>query len=478
MSRRQASTAAVQPGVLQQTISLPAQPSAEPESDANKLSFWECVASVPEEDWWTGVHGEKGWKAYLYEDTPGSPYIAVIAHCFDIEWVKSEYGGGAYRAMLNDPSGKRIAFQKFSIDGDPRRKPPQGTAQPAPAQNAQDSAMVSLVEMIREEQKATREMLREVMQANRAAPANPTQDLFMTVFPTAMSGVIKVFTDILPRQENRNPIDDFIKMKELFGAQQRDPFAELVKLRELGLLSPAGSGGMGNIIEQLEMVTRVAERMGLSGGGGGKSIAEVIIDKGPDILTAIKGGIAEMRALEESKLKTVQAIAVANRTAQPQPAAAIPAAVTLPPAATSQHTMVAATQPMISQQTNAPQATPLAVEPIGAASPQSIAIPPDVTGEQMAQLTEEQLVLIRQKVVRAILQGSSGDDIVGFLAVEAPMVLNGFVGVPAPHVEAYFRNHPILAQAAGSPRFRQTIAEMVEILNDIPEGEAPDQKVN
>lgn len=476
MSKRQSSAAPSQPGVLTQTISLPQPSQTEDPATDQPLSFWERIAAVPEDEWWSGTMGDKGWKVYLYEDRPGSPYLAVIAHAFDIEWVRQEYGGGAYRAMLNDPSGRMVSHQKFTIDGEPRKKPPQSATVAAP-QSAQNDPMLAMVEMIREEQRATREMLRDIMTRDQRPVTNSSgeQQLTLAVLPTVLGGVVKVFESMMPRQQS-NTLDDLIKFKQLMG-EPRDVLSELARLKEFGLISGAGAGG-GDILAQLEVVSKVAERLGFSAGGGGKSITELIVEKGPELLKAFQQGISEYRQLEEKRLETAKYLAAAQRQpvpaqqpAQPQP---IPAGAVVPTRQPAQ--AQPGPQPQFTPATS-PTPTPLTVEPIGAdAAGQSIPIPPGATGQEVVeamtqpQLTEAQLNVIKQKVAQSIVNGVSGEDIVGWLAVEAPVVLNGFVGYPVAQVEMFFKSDPILGQAAASPNFKTALKEMVDLLNDTSEG--------
>src|SRR5260370_6372406 len=78
------------PGVLRQEIAFPPNNSSDAAgTDApESFSFWEQLYQVPEGEWWNGVPGDKGFRVYLYDQEQGGKYLEVIAHPFDIEWVK------------------------------------------------------------------------------------------------------------------------------------------------------------------------------------------------------------------------------------------------------------------------------------------------------------------------------------------------------------------------------------------------------
>lgn len=465
---RAASAPAAGSVVINQNLPANANPSEADSDPGQAPSFWEQVASVPEGDWWDGVHGNKGTKAYLYYDQPGSPYICVICEPFDIEWVRDTYGGGRYRAQLNGPSGRCISSIKFMCEGPPKKKPPQSVDVQTPALPGVDPFQAQVLRVMEENNRQTRELLMQVMHRNGPA----AQGVDPTVQFQAM---VTMFGNLIPKPAD--PIEQFLKLKQLLG--DHDVFSQLAKFKELGLIGNTAGEGMGGILGQLDLVMKVAERMGISGGGGGKSIPEMLMEKGPDIVNALAKGIKEYRELEEKRLDTARFIA-AQQPRQippaPQPVPGQPA----PPQPMAQP----APKPGQTAAPPSPPATPLQVEPIS--------VPPGATGAAVAQLSEAQIQQVEQQIVQAIANNTTGADLFGYLNINAPVLLNGmcvFDGqgrvvdvVTEDQLALFCSTRPILAQAAQYPNFRQVLRELLSeikyaTLGIDDQAEAPDQEV-
>jgi hypothetical protein len=459
-----AATAA--PGVLRQEFSLTPPNSSPSENDPEeKLSFWEHLAAVPDNAW--ASEGEKGYKVYLYDEEQGkgSKYLELITQPFDIEWLRQNHGGGTYRAQLNDPAGRIVAKQIFSINGESKRKPPT-SVQNAPAVAVPvDSFQTSVLNMIQEGQRRQEALIERLMDRDRgyghnAPPAPPAVDPMALMTPV-LQGVVSVFTSMIPKPSS--PLDDLLKLKQLMG-EQRDVFAELTKFKELGLIG--GAGGNGDLLKQLEVVMAVAEKIGI-GGGGGKSVLEVIADKGPEMLGKIVTGIGEYRALEEARMKTATAVATlqANQPRAPQTAA--PTQAQLPPQP----------GPAAAQAPPAPVAGVLQVDPIMVAPGGAAAV---------AEVTEAQVNAMKAEIVQIIAQGVSGQDLFGYLRIKAPAFLNGMLRlneagevigvVTVDELALYCSMDPVLQHAAQFPQYKQVLTELLEEvkLDTMGDEQAPD----
>jgi hypothetical protein len=465
--RRSGHAASSAPGVLRQEFSLQPPPQEPAEDPAGPASFWQQVYDVPEEDWWDGVHGNKGARVYLYNDQPGAPYIAVVREPFDIDWVRETYGGGRYKALLNDASGKIKAQIKFSIEGESRKKPPQsvGVAQPA----AQDP-LTALVEMFREEQRETRALVREFMSRERNGNGGNAAEIQMQLLPTIVGGVVKMFTEGMPRPGD--PLEMALKLQALM--KPPDMLSVLKDAKAAGLIPDVTSGG--SMLEQLSGIMAVAEKLGFtqSAAAGGKSWAEMLIDKGPDILKVFSDGIKNYRELEEKRLETAKFIAAQQPHRQP--------VITPPPAGQPAPAARPAPGPQPAAAAPQPSAAPLQVEPIGSAAP----------AQAVAELSEAQINQIKASIVQAIGSGASGVDIFGFLRLQFPAFLNGMcifdnhqqvTGVVTVDQLAQFcAMDPVLSQAAQYPNFRDVLHDLLAevkfatmgIEDDQP---GPDQKV-
>lgn len=458
-----ATTAA--PGVIRQEFSLTPQTPSASDDPEEKLSFWEHLASVPDNAW--ASEGEKGYKVYLYDEEQGkgSKYLELISQPFDIEWLRQNHGGGTYRAQLNDPSGRIVAKQIFSINGEPKRKPVTSVQNAPAAAVPVDSFQTSVLNMIQEGQRRQEALIERLMDRDRgynnSPPAAPSMDPMALITPV-LTGVVSVFTSMIPKPGN--PLDDLLKLKQLMG-QDRDVFSELAKFKELGLIG--GSGGNGDLLKQLEVVMAVAEKIGI-GGGGGKSVLEVIADKGPEMLGKIVSGIGEYRALEEARMKTATAVASIQAN-QPRVAQA-PAPAALP---------ANGAQPNPQPQNSQPASTSgvLQVDPI--------AIPPGQAAA-VAEVTEAQVNAMKAEIVQIIAQGVSGQDLFGYLKIKAPEFLNGMLKlneagevigvVTVEELALYCSMDPVLQHAAQFPQYRQVLTELLEEvkLDTMGDEQAPD----
>lgn len=453
-SGRAASSA---PGVFRQEFIPQTTTADSPENEGEgSRPFWEQVYAVPEQDWWSGVHGEKGARVYLYYDEPGARYLAVVREPFDIEWVRAEYGGGAYKAMLMDVSNRLQAQTRFRIDGDPRKKPPQSVGvQPAPL-----DFQTQVLQILQEGQRRTEAMMERLIERDRSSSGSVAQQAQMEILPTVVGGVVKMFENLIPKPSN--PLDDLLKYKELLGSQ--DIFSQLARFKELGLI---GGGAAGDLLSQLDVVSKVAERLNITGGGSGKSLGEALIDKAPEVLKLLKDGITEYRMLEEKKLQTAQEWV---RLQRGQPSPVITPAPSAPGPRVAQPPAAAPAAPP------APPAQPLQVEPI-------------TPGAAAAEAMEQQLNQLKAAIVQAIANGTSGADLFGFLKVQAPAFLNelcvfdgqkvtGVVSVD--QLAQFCASDPVLKQAVQYPNFHQVLKELLSEVKFETMGieeDAPDQPV-
>jgi len=434
---------------LKQEIEFPpSQPSAPPTGE-DSLSFWEELCAVPENQW--AGDGEKGFRVYLYDhDSPGSKYLAVIFHPFDIEWIKQNYGGGRYRAQLNDSSGRIVSKEIFSIDGDSRRKPPQNAQASGVPQPSGDSFQSELLRMMREEQAETRRLFSELM--NRQNPAPPTAGA--AVDPTTLfRGMVEMFKEFMPAQKPMDLLETVTLLDKLRGP---DLLTVLTQAKTAGLIPAAGRAG-GDLMGQLNGVIEVAEKIGLSSGRGGKSLGEAVIEKLPEILDAGGKALDKYHQIENARLETARQVRVIQQqrngtviTPPPQPAA-------------GQMPQHAGAQPHPAPAQQAPfqaaYSSGLEVEAPGTAAADAIAE------------AERQDAFIKGKIVEMISNGDSGGEIIDFLDKINREICNSFANASADQISYFFSNDPVLKKAVGLPRFKAAIIEIVEELN------APDEEM-
>jgi hypothetical protein len=412
------------------------------------LSFWEQVADIPDGQW--ARDGEKGFRAYLYEGQSGGKYLAVITQPFDVEWVRQEFGGGSYRAILNNPGGKIVSSERFTIEGESRRKPPQpahasGVPQPT------DSFQSQVLEIVREGQRRQEEFLsRLVERISTPAAAVQAQIDPTTVFRS----MVEMFKTMVPQQPQQSPLDLLQTVAALDKLRGPDLLTVLTQAKAAGLI-PAAGGAPGDLLSQITTLSTVAEKLGWSPANG-KSWAETLIDKGPEILEAGSKIIDKVQTVEATKLETARTVHAIQQSGRP--------VITPPPGAAPQPAAAAHVPPQMNPQPPPPAAgSDLEVE-----SP----TPRPQAGSPQAQAeAEARDAFVKDKVVELIASNASGAEIVDFLDTIDPRICNQFTGYSAAQIGIWFANDAVLKKAVTLPRFKAAIAEMVEEINSNGEEE-------
>jgi hypothetical protein len=454
MARPARTSQSSSPGVLSQTISLqPGAPTGEDRSDpadqADKPSFWEAVDAVPEHQWMSG--DEKGYKVYLYRDNPrsntqNSGYKLRITQPFDIEWVKQRLGGWDYRAMLTDPAGKMTAYTKFSIDAPP--KDAEGTAAPAaPAAPAIDTFQAQVLNLIEAQNRRIEALMDRMMDRPRSNGGTSLADS-PDALPIMLKGVVEMFTGMIPKQSD--PLELMVKLQALMP-KQPDLFSMLAQAKELGLL-PAGDG---DLMSKLNGMLAIAEKLGYKAGGSrAPGLTEILAEKAPELIDGVGKIVDKVSDLQEKKLQTARTMRAIQANMPHAPGA---------PPAPGQHVVIGAAPGGAQSHPGAPAAPGSQVQ--GPQAPSLTALDTEPVGSPAPAGTPSNDDLLRQKIVSCIARGIHGGDIVGFMEVEAPQVVEMCEGAPRQAIEAFFANDPILCAATKSPNYQRCITEMMECLN-------------
>lgn len=432
---------AAAPGqVLKQTITLePAAdtPGAQPESAP---SFWEKVFSIDPDDW-------SKYFIYLYRGRGAN--LEKIAHPIDVDWVKQKYGGGDFRAILQDERHRIVAAHSFSIEGPPKLAAPEAQTSAPAAAAGMDSFQSSVLEIIREGQKETRELVREMMQRDR----NPAPAASSEANPIVLKGVVDMFTAMMPKQTD--PLELLVKLQTLTKpAEQMDVLTLVGKLKEAGLIPAApAAGGSGDLMGQLDSMLAVAEKLGARGGKD-PSIMSILAEKAPEIMNKV-GDIVSgwSRIAEANKMAEQYKYASATAIARPTGAEVVGTQPALPSDPRS-----------VAMPTHVPPGATLDVEPINAG-----------TAAPGAAAPMDELDRMKARIVRAIATNATGADIVSFLSIFDEQLVDTFAGVNAEQLEAFFTADPILQGATKMPRFKECMLEIVEDLEDLG---APETQVN
>lgn len=462
-------------------VNITSPTALEPEFDEKplRISIWEAMSRVPDGLWWDGGEG-KGYRVYLYDhEVPKSPYLEVINHPFDIEWVKSRYGGGTFRAHLNDEDYRIVGREIFAIAGEPKRKPSTSVqnapAAALPADNSLATVLGQFVEVMREGQRENREILREALSNRNAQPA-------AGIDPTIQfKAMVECFMAMMPKQAGPS-LTEMLALMDRF--RPPDLLEVLTKAKTAGLIpdgTPAGSM-MENLSGLLTVGQKLQELGWMGGNGGGKSWAELLVEKGPEIGSMFINGIDKYRQLETERLKTAQTILSVQQGQQRMNGNGTP-----------QQPAAHAANPAQPAPAPAPVATRLEVEPIGADTAVGSATPIQPGhGGQVVEITQQQIDQIKTDIVQHIARGGHGEDIYGMLKMKLPEFLQGmciFAGgkvvdvVSVDQLSQFCVSDSILSHAASFPRFKKTVGELLLTLRaetigiDDDETEGPDQGV-
>lgn len=446
------------------TISIPQAPPAGPAHDEpqdREPSFWERLHSIPAEQWATET--EKGFKAYLYRDTPrastkGSAYIKVFYEPFDVEHVRQELGGYDYRAMLNDPSGRMISSVSFSIDAPPLKTSQQQEAAAAAAATPGHDLNSQIIAVMRESQNETRQLLREFIERDRN-PAPSAGRGSLAENETVLQGVVTMFTNMLPKQQS--PLEMLTQLKGLMApAEKPTDLLDTVKtLKELGIIPSVTSTGT-DMLGQVDSLLAIADKLGNKAGAREPSVLSILAEKAPEIVERVASimdkwkGVAEQQRIAAQYRYQAAAAATLSPTPAPgQPYAPQPAI----PAAARTIT--------VPHGRPAPTAGALDVEPL---HPAQTTAPNPAGGPGAAVIAPmlDELDMLKRKVVNAIATDATGADIVSFISVMNDELVNTFVGVSAEDLETFFSQDEVLSPAAALPRFKEVIQEIVEELTE------------
>jgi len=433
---------------LRQEIDLsPLNPPPPPIGSAaleETLSFWEQICDVAEDQWAT--EDEKGFKVYLYEGPGGNgaPYIKRLTHPFDIEWVKENFGGGFYRATLNNPGGKIVASVRFAIEGESKRKSVQSVQNAPAAAQTTDGFQSQVLQILREGQERQERLLAQVLERDRnPAPAPNAIDPNI-----ALQGVVQIFSGLVARAAP--PQMDLVQMFALVDRFKGPDLLEQIKaMKEAGLIPSSSGGSGGSLVAQIRELKEAAEAVGI-GSDKGKSLGEALIENGPKILEAGANIIERYKSVEETRLQTARTVQQIQQRG---------AAVVTPPP-----------QPAAGQIPNqtAPQYT--VQPPPGQAAGTGLEVEAPSAAATIAQ-AEANDAFIKGKIVEMISNGDSGGDIIDFLDKIDREICNAFTGASVEQVILFFTNDPALKKAATLPRFKAVITEIVEELN------APDEQL-
>ncbi|MFL6311623.1 MAG: hypothetical protein ACJ71W_05915 [Terriglobales bacterium] len=385
------------------------------------LEFFDLVRSISEAKW----NVEK-WEIYLYrvepkvKNTDRPKYICVYHTPVTLEDIKSEHGGGVYKAWLKK-NGQAIQTDVFAIDGAPLLQSDQvlvsparsAAPNPAPAGHSSGSDTADVISRIA-----------EVLDRKK----DPIQDALL-------AAAIKKLT-----ADDKDPLAAQLMQAALANLTggKKDSVADsfVLALAKRGMdpapaaAAPADPLGLHALKEILgpEVSLKDILMNGISGGrgGGGESWKSGLVAAGSQLVTQLPqlvqqagGTIIESKRLDV-QLASIQLererLAAAARGIQVPPPAQLPAAPPpqTPPAAT----------------------TSAAVDPL----------------DQLATL-----------IVRCAEQGDEGDSVVAVAQRAYPNEFANFAPFlnDVDQVMAFLPSHPILQRLTAIPDYQLFVQQFV-----------------
>lgn len=443
---------------------IPLSPDAGPRR-AKDLDGFDYLASLTPGEWDERI-------VYLYRQEPNviksdersKKFIAKISHNFDEEWVRDQFGGGRFLAIIkNQRNGSGDAERKFSfeIEGAPRLQAderyrdgatPAQPGAPAPGAPApfDPGAFAREVAEIISDARAGRDVdedaiarITATMQQANGAAIELVKNAAMNQ-AGSMSGnplVDKLIEATVMRVRDggggAGGVKDLLSliavMKELgfAGGAQQSPFAVLRELKD----------GLGIDIA------------GMMKGGGKGDWRSTLAENAPSLIEGAVQILDKYAALQRQNFE----IALTTHRQRAADARVVPPA---PPALGA--------PPPASAAAAAAGDSPLPPG-FGVQSPAPAAAP--------APANDFDLDKLRQLILRQFRSDRAGDfvaDLMMELWPEQIPIFRAFLGDPKALIEQA-KSDPVLAEIAVDPEFPQFVFELAkELAGEDPEGESPE----
>jgi hypothetical protein len=444
------------PSVVTTTVTLPPK-DEKTAAEKPRLDFWSQIAASSPQDW-----GSRQ-VVYLYRTRPvvgmstREKYLDVLSKPFTIEDIRARFGGEEFKAMLIR-DGKCVQTEVFAIEAapkfDPRETPGSGAAQAG----ALERVMEKLIDRERE--------------------ASEGENLTNKAAEQAIDLVTKGYETVLTKtashgssngQSNDNDLVKVLLLKLL----DRNPMKEMLEgiqaAQAMGLIPKAGEATSPvSVLGQVKEVLGLVKELGGEFGGprrGGGGIAEVIMDKAPDLLEKVVEGLgkySEVKARENEALQikanAATRIAAINRGAQAPAQPEIPQAM---PGGAPRAAMAANPGLGIGETSGANGgAGSLDLEPVGTMS--AATSPTRPFNPQTGTVPEAEAFLFnyfKSRVVQLIAEGANGEDMVQFAQDFDPRIFTVLESADAEGLRKFFAEDPILRSALALPRWAEFFAE-------------------
>lgn len=420
--------------VINQTV--PARETQDDKPRSAKIDFWPYIASLSPADW-------KRHEIYLYRTKPvvghkeREKYLDIYTSKFTIDDIKNRFGGEEFRAMLLR-DGKNVCTEEFAIEAVPKFD----LAREIPGTDNTNAVTIDKLVTKLTERENEPDVSGEAVQRSVAIMGDAFEAAAQRLATTGGNG-----------NGTASLLEAIKLLKEfgLIGQPQKNSILETIQvLKELGIVgAPAAQV---NVMQQVDAVLGVAEKLRDFGGGGGKTdwkalLAEKVSEHFPEIINGIKG-IGDSRVqLENARRARVEAVERATIAAQGgQPAAANPTA--------AQGVIPSAHAPVI-----APLSTVAAQPPTG-------------QGGDLPTVTFEQLGFAR--IVEMVYRGEDGGSVMDFLYGLDPRAYDYLLDCDAAGIRAILSADPVLARILEYPHIDEFLGQVLEYSAEVKAGREDD----
>jgi hypothetical protein len=446
---------------------IPLSPDPGPRR-ARDLDGLEYLASLTPGEWDERI-------VYLYRQDPNiaksddrnKKYITKFSHAFDEEWVRAQFGGGRFLAIVkNQRTGSGDAERKFSFDieGPPVLQPDEKFRNAPPAAPAAAAAAAPNFDPV-----ALARTVGEVIMDARSG-RDPDEDALARITQTMQQGSAAAIEVIKNAAMGRadslsgNPMADKLieaaltRMKDGGGSSSLKDTLQLIGMvKELGVLG--GGQSPFTVLRELKENLGVDIPGLLKGGGGREDWRSALANNASSIFDGLATVLDKFAAMQrqnfEIALATHRQRVVDTRSAPPQapaPADGASGAPASPPAVAP----ASALPPGFGSETPAPRPAPAAV--------------PDSGDTQAFSLDG-----MRQLIFRHFQNGKAGDFVGALMREMWPAQLplfQSFLGDPKALIEQA-KDDPVLQAIAGDEEFPQFVVELAQELAGEESGQPP-----
>lgn len=433
--------------VVHTTVELPASSPADPPEKPDKPDFWSYMQSLSPDDWREHI-------VYLTRELPKTTiqgavggYLTKLQQAFDLEDIKSAYGGYEFSYIMKGPKNQIIYSGKFRVEAPPKYDTREETAGNKPNDAGSMAIVQQFVSVLRDELQHSRE---------NSAQGNPAAEEAISMLSKASEKAMEIVVKQTP--QGGSQVQQLGEMLTLLKAMLPPPTPGLTLESLLGLFN---SPLLARLLQPVDPMAQITTFLGVfekldalrgSGGGEGKprdwkaALADGVIQKGPEILR-------ELRETMEVNYRTAQerrATAEVNRGI----AETMRRGGSAPPAASAD----VAPPPAAPVSAGPLRSVPLDGSPTTPAPAEAPAAAPGVTLEEKEQ-SDVIASWVKAKILQLVEEDEDAQVIVDWLDIADPTVPELLTQFDEQTINTFFAGDAILKRVAESPNWPKILHE-------------------